>query len=1040
MRSLLLLALAALPLITTGAFAAIPVELSGSSVWTFDTLPAASEWSATYIAGAAADILNESQLDAAVQTNSAARITATFISSTGNPPGGASQPQWSSSGRYIQTRPAGVVASLVMATLANAASLSIWAFDVQYDLAVPVTPFGEEVPGHRIYYSLSGVPNSWVMITNVSVAGPQAFTIYFPGGWNAGNTMYLLFGDDNATTNPDGAYQIDNFRVANVIHGDPSCVGITVQPQGVTVPERGTATFSLMATGSPQIIQWYRSDDGGVNYLPLSEGRSNSYRIAEAKYPEDNGARFLATVSNSLCMVTSSVATLTVNPDTNPPVVIRARGELSPDTVILTFSEDINPLTVSPDNFILFETGTDPAATPYLTFDATLANGTNINLLTDSREPGKNYSVRVLYLEDTASQANPIVPTNVPIRQLIQLIGFDTDNVWKYDINNGDRFGTGWEMVGYDDSAWPSGLAGLGFDSSNNGVPIRTQLPYQGNSVPVYFRRHFTLPGTNGLVLTLRDVVEDGAVYFLNGQEVFRHNVGPGPLTFTTRAMASQTDPTPIMGPYTLSATNLWPGDNVIAVVVLQTGATSGDIDFAAELSAEISSICSCATRILVQPRSQSPREGESFSLTAVVEGVLPLFYQWRKNGTNIPGATYPTLYFPSAASSDAGAYDVVASNSFSSVTSLVANIVMGDPWPPPVFLSAIGSTNLTNITLTFSEPLAMASAQSLSNYDVQRFIGGGSLTIFSAVLTNGTNVILATSPRNRSCGSYWVIITNLTDSTAARQSVTPHYNFLREEIVILAPDFIHEWRYDQSGVDRSGTGWQAIHYDDTQAGWAGGPAGFASIAAGQEIAPSGFEFRSFSLNAGISGGPVTTYFRTHFFWPTLAEDGSVLKWAGVVDDGAVFYINGVEAGRIRMTNGTIAFTDFATGASPENSNVHFSEGPFVLNATNLNSFGDNVLAIELHQSATNSPDAALSIQLIAEIGSIILPSPQRMSIRRDANTGEITIQWPGCGTLQQTTGALDQTWFLNWSDVPGNPNPYRFTPTGEGKVFRVRP
>jgi hypothetical protein len=979
-------------------------------------------------------------LDVAVQMVAAGDVTNAVTSNAGNPPGTASAATWSSTGLYLQTRLGAFGAGLLMVTLSNAAPMAIWSFDVGYDLTVPVTPFGEEVPGHRIYYSDSGVPNSWVLITNISTAGTHTSTPGFPGHWQPGSVMYLLFADDNATTNPDGAYQIDNFRVTNVVHGDPTCVAITNHPQNLMAAERARVTFSIMATGLPQHIQWYRSDDGGLNYTPLVEARSNSYTIASAEYPEDNGARFQATVSNSLCVVTSSVAMLTVHPDTNPPVVVRARGELSPDTVVLTFAEAINPMSVSPDNFILFETGTDPAVSLYLTFDAILANGTNITLVTDARDPGKNHSVRILHLEDASLQANVITPTNVPLRQAIQLIGFDTGNEWKYDINSGDRFGTGWEMIGYDDSTWPSGLAGLGFDSSVNAVPIRTQLPYQANSVPVYFRRHFSLPGTNGVVLTLRDVVDDGAVYFINGQEVFRHNVASGPLTFATRSTTGAPDPTPIMGPYTLPATNLLPGDNVMAVAVFQSGAASGDVEMAVELSAEIGPICFCAIRILEQPRSQNPIEGGSFSLTVVVEGAVPLFYQWRKNGTNILGATNATLYFPSAALSDAGSYDVVASNSFSSVTSLVANIVMGDePLPPPFFLSAVGSTNLTNITLTFSEVLDMASAQAESNYDVQLFIGGGAPTIFSAVLTNGTNVILTTSPRSRSCGSYRVTVTNLTDRTVARQPVTPNMRVLHEEMVILAPDFVHEWHYDQSGVDRSGTGWQAMNYDDTQASWQRGLAGFSSGTAGEEIAPAGFEFRTYSLVRATEGGPVTTYFRTHFFWPSISN-GALLKWAGVIDDGAVFYVNGVEAGRIRMTNNPIAFTNTAIAPSPENANVHLAEGPFVLNATNLNAFGDNVLAIEVHQFATNSSDAALSIQLIAEIPFVILPSAPRVEISRNGTTGEITIQWSGCGTLQQTAGEPDHDVFQSWIDVPGNPNPYRFIPIDTGRFFRVRP
>jgi hypothetical protein len=189
-------------------------------------------------------------------------------------------------------------------------------------------------------------------------------------------------------------------------------------------------------------------------------------------------------------------------------------------------------------------------------------------------------------------------PTTLQIRPDAVLIGFDTDNVWKYDINNGDRTGTGWEAIGFDDSAWPSGPAGLGRDVAGNGVPIRTDIPYMTNGVVSYFRKHFTLPGsTNGVTLALRDVVEDGAVYYLNGKEVLRNRMPAGAVTFATLA-GGATDPTPIAGPFDLPTTNLVSGDNVLAVEVHQSSATSTDVELAVELVANIAGFGPGAPRL----------------------------------------------------------------------------------------------------------------------------------------------------------------------------------------------------------------------------------------------------------------------------------------------------------------------------------------------------------------------------------------------------------------------------------------------------------
>ena len=66
-----------------------------------------------------------------------------------------------------------------------------------------------------------------------------------------------------------------------------------------------------------------------------------------------------------------------------------------------------------------------------------------------------------------------------------------------------------------------------------------------------------------------------------------------------------------------------------------------------------------------------------------------------------------------------------------------------------------------------------------------------------------------------------------------------------------------------------------------------------------------------------LGAGRITYYFRTHF---TLAEDPApLLLTASVfVDDGAVFYLNGAEAARVRMAAGPVSYSTWAHLASPE--------------------------------------------------------------------------------------------------------------------------
>jgi hypothetical protein len=70
-------------------------------------------------------------------------------------------------------------------------------------------------------------------------------------------------------------------------------------------------------------------------------------------------------------------------------------------------------------------------------------------------------------------------------------------------------------------------------------------------------------------------------------------------------------------------------------------------------------------------PASQTVAVGNSASITIGSPlGTGPFTYQWRQEGTNLPGKTAQTLDFPNIGLRDAGNYDVVVSNKGGSVTS----------------------------------------------------------------------------------------------------------------------------------------------------------------------------------------------------------------------------------------------------------------------------------------------------------------------------------------------------------------------------------
>ena len=110
---------------------------------------------------------------------------------------------------------------------------------------------------------------------------------------------------------------------------------------------------------------------------------------------------------------------------------------------------------------------------------------------------------------------------------------------WKYS-DQGLDLGTNWAQPQYDDSAWAEGPARLGYNTPG----VVTTVSFGPNSankyITTYFRRAFVVPANvlyTNLNLRLNRV--DGAIVWLNGQEIFRTNLPSGPVSFLTQASTS---------------------------------------------------------------------------------------------------------------------------------------------------------------------------------------------------------------------------------------------------------------------------------------------------------------------------------------------------------------------------------------------------------------------------------------------------------------------------------------------------------------------
>ncbi|TWU39090.1 CotH protein [Novipirellula aureliae] len=173
---------------------------------------------------------------------------------------------------------------------------------------------------------------------------------------------------------------------------------------------------------------------------------------------------------------------------------------------------------------------------------------------------------------------------------------------------------------------------------------------------------------------------------------------------------------------------------------------------------------------------------------------------------------------------------------------------------------------------------------------------------------------------------------TDGSDPRLAGGSVNPDatlYNHTNQREIVSAGA---SWMYDDTGTDL-GTAWQFSSYDDSA--WSMGD---AELGYGESD-----EATVISYGADPADKFPTAYFRKTI---TVTEAFDALALQLKVDDGAVVYINGVEAARMNMPTGSI---DYSTGAS----NAAADDGNTFTGITldpNLLVVGNNVIAIEVHQ------------------------------------------------------------------------------------------
>lgn len=412
-----------------------------------------------------------------------------------------------------------------------------------------------------------------------------------------------------------------------------------------------------------------------------------------------------------------------------------------------------------------------------------------------------------------------------------------------------------------------------------------------------------------------------------------------------------------------------------------------------------------------VQPVAPTVAEYGAFTLSGAAGGSAPISYSWYRNGSFLSGSTGTSLTYSNVSPALNGDYTLVAVNSAGSATSAVARVtVQPDIVRPAVLSVSGGSASSLTLVVTFSEPVRSTTATLLSNYSLA---GSGGLTINSAVLSNGTNVTLNLSGKRVPGMNYTLTIQNVTDVAYSPNTMQPNPVTLpvRMNIDLLTINGTSWKYYEATNNLMDGQAWKTAAYNDSS--WSSGFGIFYGNRTNSvtQPLPNPNVKLPFSLsssdpnntkvntilnvftNAGNAIRTITYYFRTTFDFPA-ETNGTSLLLHGIIDDGAVTYINGVEARRDRLAAGTVSYSTLASSSGSQSWSPAITAAGNSIPITGLKR-GTNVIAVELHQRTSTDDDVTLGFWLEGVIPAYaVQPRPQLVMTPSVARAGDLVISW----------------------------------------------
>ena len=165
----------------------------------------------------------------------------------------------------------------------------------------------------------------------------------------------------------------------------------------------------------------------------------------------------------------------------------------------------------------------------------------------------------------------------------IFMAGEDSKWRWRKGTNEASQPSDAWRQLQFvEDGSWQTGQTSIGYGDGDD----RTELTdMRGRYRSIFLRHPFVVavgPLPTSMVLRVR--VDDGCVIWLNGREVARLHMAPGPAAFDSLGQSHEAGAEYEEVPLPNAASLLMPGTNLLAVQAFNAALESSDLTIDVEL------------------------------------------------------------------------------------------------------------------------------------------------------------------------------------------------------------------------------------------------------------------------------------------------------------------------------------------------------------------------------------------------------------------------------------------------------------------------